>query len=96
MNVIEELGLELRETQVQRAPGRAGLVRRGEVVREQPDVLEVPAVIVVLLLHHAHGGGGAGAVAGDDHREKHLLFLREVIEHRRLHGFEQGAQPARA
>jgi radical SAM protein with 4Fe4S-binding SPASM domain len=53
-------------------------------------------MVFVLFLHHADRTTGADIVAREDHRKEDALFLREVIEHRRVHVVEVRAQAARA
>ena len=51
MDMLGEVGCELVETRIERAPGLAGVLRRLEAVRQSLDGARLPALLIVLMAH---------------------------------------------
>ncbi len=79
VHMPHQFHLEVREPEVERAPGAAGLFRRHEVLRERAHALEVGRVVFMFGLHDANRRVGISSASGAQHREENLLLLLHVL-----------------
>ena len=92
MDVLHQVLAELAQAGVERTPGGAGPLGRGDVVGQRHHLIEVLAMVVVLMAHHRDGALGLGTHAAAQHREEDLLLLLHVALHLLVDGGQEVGQ----
>ena len=95
MNMLHQITRQLLHTGIQRAPGRAGALRRHRIISKLHQSRQLLAMTGVLHAHHMNRPGGERAATSSEHGEKDAFLFFHMIKQLNLHGLQMIGQSHR-